>query len=136
MLFQIFVAWICIKQCVHFCSTFKTVFGSFMYDVTHQFVSWQHVSRRPNILGLFLNHTAHQNTFFSFETQCIFRRAVALKIYLELQPKLNFVSGLCLFKVSNIINVVLTSLLFTSSRFHTLFCCFHCWLWTTKCWRP
>ena len=29
--------------------------------------------------------------------------------------------------------IILASLLLTLSRFHTLFWCFHCWLWTNKC---
>ena len=29
--------------------------------------------------------------------------------------------------------IILVSLLLTLSRFHTLFWCFHCWLWTNKC---
>ena len=30
-------------------------------------------------------------------------------------------------------DVVLVLLLLTLNRFHTLFWCFHCWLWTNKC---
>ena len=29
--------------------------------------------------------------------------------------------------------VVLMSLLLTLNKFHTLFCCFHCWIWTSTC---
>ena len=28
----------------------------------------------------------------------------------------------------------LLSLLLSLNRFYTLICCFHCWLWTSKCW--
>ena len=41
------------------------------------------------------------------------------------------------FKVNNrhtrTILVVLVSLLVTLNIFHTLFCCFYCWFWTSKC---
>ena len=30
--------------------------------------------------------------------------------------------------------MVLVSLLLTLNRFHILFWCIHCWLWTSKCW--
>ena len=30
-------------------------------------------------------------------------------------------------------DVVVVPLLKTLDRYHTLFCCFHCWLWTSKC---
>ena len=35
--------------------------------------------------------------------------------------------------VLSVIDAVLKSLLLTLSRFHTLFWCFHSWLWTSKC---
>ena len=36
-----------------------------------------------------------------------------------------------LFKVIDVIDLVLVSLLLTLNRFETMFWCFHCWLWTT-----
>ena len=35
--------------------------------------------------------------------------------------------------VADVIDLILVSLLLTCNRFYTLFCCFHCWLWTSKC---
>ena len=32
-----------------------------------------------------------------------------------------------------LVDVILMSLLLTLNRFHTLLCCFYCWLWTSKC---
>ena len=50
-------------------------------------------------------------------------------------------AGIYLFKVNKrstrtkceVNDVVLVSILFTLNKFHTLFCCFCCWLWTSKC---
>ena len=36
---------------------------------------------------------------------------------------------------ADVIGVVLVSLLLFLNRFHTLPCCFHCWLWISKCWQ-
>ena len=33
----------------------------------------------------------------------------------------------------DVMDVVLLSLLLTLNRLHTLFWCFHCWVWTSKC---
>ena len=39
-----------------------------------------------------------------------------------------------LFKINNeVTDVALVSLLITLNRFYTLFWCFYCWLWTSKC---
>ena len=35
--------------------------------------------------------------------------------------------------VDSVNDVVLVYLLLTLNKFHTLFWCFHCWLWTSKC---
>ena len=40
---------------------------------------------------------------------------------------------ICLNLTININDVVLVSSVLTLNRFHTLFWCFHCWLWISKC---
>ena len=35
--------------------------------------------------------------------------------------------------LNDVIDAILVDLLFILNRFHTLFWCFHCWFWTSKC---
>ena len=78
------------------------------------------------------------------------RNALALNhYYLEFSVRLMSPTGIYLFEVNNrnsrtmweiclnltinINDVVLVSSMLTLNRFHTLFWCFHCWLWISKC---
>ena len=101
--------------------------------------------------GEYLAHLSRDSTWWEFNRFCLIKNIhFGLPfILLELDfSELVGVPDIYLFKVNNentkamceicsktgVIDVVLVSLLLTLNMFQVFICCFHCRLWTSKCW--
>ena len=90
----------------------KNNFASLRYWYIYKICQYRILHLKYNQAGIYLFKINSGNT------------STILEIYTKSNNKSNR---------TTLFDVILVSLLFTLNTFHTLFSCFHSWLWTNKC---